>query len=80
VEFAREHGIAVHHCPRFPLLGPDHRKYQLTPIPHGHHSSHTTTETRRGVRAAWKDATPPEGELFSVLDLRQPPRFDLESW
>ena len=70
--FAREHGIAVHHFPRYPLLGPDHSRYRLTPIPHGYHSSHTTAETHRGVKAAWREATPGDGELFSVLDLRQP--------
>jgi len=69
----------VDHEPRYPLLGPDHSLYRLTPRRHGEHSRLTIGQTRAGVRATWRRMKPRPGELFSELDLRQP--LDLiEDW
>ena len=70
----------VHHHPRWPTLGRDHRAYCLLPAPGPDHSRNTIRETRRGVRAAWPDAVPAAGELFAPCDLVQPRRFDPEDW
>jgi hypothetical protein len=77
-EIAR--GMHVHHHPRWPTLGRDHRLYHLLPVPNREHARNTMRETHRGVPAAWPAAVAPLGELFAPVDLRQPVRFNLEEW
>jgi hypothetical protein len=74
------HLVDVHHHPRWPENGYDHKAYRLIPAPHGHHSHATITETHQGVKAGWRKAIPPQGSLFSELDLEQPRVFDLAEW
>ena len=70
----------VDHDPRYPLLGPDHSLYKLTPVRRPHHSAKTIRETHRGVKAAWRQMQPRPGELFpdAVYQQRRPLRG--EDW
>ena len=84
----REHGIPesswtafdVDHVPRWPTLGEDHSLYTLVPRRHGSHSTITLSETRRGVRAAWRRMEPRPGELFPEIALEQRRPFRWEEW
>jgi hypothetical protein len=41
----------VHHEPAYnPAMEPDHRKYRLTPLPHGDHSRETYRQRRGGQK------------------------------
>jgi hypothetical protein len=68
----------VDHDPRYPLLGPDHSLYRLTPVRRQRHSAKTIRETHQGIQAAWRQLLPRPGELFpdAVYQQRRPLRWE----